>query len=56
MSKKAYKKKEEIKSTRVMVRLDKQLCRDLNNLMWMLDKSKSDILREALKEYADRWL
>lgn len=56
MSKKSYKDEESIKIFNVKVRLNKKDIRKLNSLSWMLDKSKSDILREALREYADRWL
>jgi hypothetical protein len=55
MSKKAYKNKEKIKNTRVMVRLDEKEANDLSDLMWFLDKSKSDILREALQFYKERY-
>lgn len=55
MSKKAYKSKEKIKNTRVMVRLDEKEAADLSNLMWFLDKSKSDVLREALRYYKERY-
>lgn len=55
MSKKAYKSKEKIKNTIVVVRLDEKEANNLSNLMWFLDKSKSDILREALQYYKERY-
>lgn len=55
MSKKAYKSKEKIKSNVVVVRLDEKEANNLSDLMWFLDKSKSDILRDALQYYKERY-
>lgn len=56
MSKKAYKDHNEVRDVIVRARLNKKEANVLDNLMWIHDKSISEIIREALLEYGDKWL
>lgn len=56
MSKKAYKDHDEVRDIIVRARLNKKEADILNTLVWVHDKSISEIIREALLEYGDRWL
>lgn len=51
MSKKPYKNEEDVKNFRVVARLDEYDYEDLDMLARILHKTKSEILRDALRFY-----